>query len=266
MDIVENYNDRYAIVRYTQIERTSMFESIILPAMSLGLSATGVPGPMQAYLLNITLHYGWKRGLLVILAPLIVDGPIIFVTVFVLQQIPDTAIQMIRIGGGLLLLWIARGAWQQLQSGAEFTTGDDSNLKASISPLQVLGTALAMNALSPGPYLFWSTVTGPLLLEAMNISTLAVIGMLLGFYGTFLGGMAMLVLVFNRIGKIGGNITRYILVLTIGLLVWFATQLIIADTLNLVFIHRILTIGIIVIVAGYLAMSWWNNREKKIIP
>ncbi len=240
-----------------------MFESIILPAMSLGLSATTVPGPMQAYLLNVTLHYGWKRGLLVILAPLVVDGPIIFVTVFVLQQIPDVAIQFSRVGGGLLLLWIAWGAWKQLQSGAEFTSGDNNKFKQDVSPLQVLGTALAMNALSPGPYLFWSTVTGPLLIEAMNISTVAVAGMLLGFYGTFLGGMAVLVLIFNRIGKIGGNITRYILVITIALLVWFATQLIIADTLNLVFIHRILTLFIVVSVAAYSGFFWWQTRRKR---
>ncbi|MEL6526128.1 MAG: LysE family transporter, partial [Chloroflexota bacterium] len=98
-----------------------MFETIILPSISLGLSATSIPGPLQAYLLNITLNYGWRRGLLVILSPLITDGPIIFVTVFVLQQIPEWAIQSIRAAGGLLLLWIAWGAWQQLQSGAEFT-------------------------------------------------------------------------------------------------------------------------------------------------
>lgn len=261
IDVVGNSNYGYAIHLQIQIERLSMFETIILPAMSIGLSATGVPGPMQAYLLNITLNHGWRRGLMVILAPLIVDGPIIFVTVFVLQQIPDTAIQVIRVGGGLLLLWIAWGAWQQLKSGAEFTKAKN-DVQKDISIWKVLGTSIAMNALSPGPYLFWSTVNGPLLLEAMEISIFAVIGMLLGFYGVFLGGMAILVLVFNRLGKIGAGITRYILVITIGLLVWFATQLIIADALNLVFIHQIITSIIFVIVTGYLGMAWWRNREK----
>lgn len=77
-----------------------MFSTIILPAISLGLSATSIPGPLQAYLLNITLNYGWRRGLLIILSPLLTDGPIIFLTVFVLQQIPEWAIQVIRVGGG----------------------------------------------------------------------------------------------------------------------------------------------------------------------
>jgi|GEM_PF-196162 len=241
-----------------------MFETFILPAMTLGLSATGVPGPMQAYLLNITLKYGWQRGFLVILSPLIVDGPIIFVTVFVLQQIPEWAIQLIRVGGGILLLWIAWGAWKQLQSGAEFTAGDDSEkTKGNISPWKVLLTAIAMNALSPGPYLFWSTITGPLLVEALEVSVWAAIGMLAGFYGTFLGGMAILVLVFNQLGEINARVTRTILVIIIGLLVWFASQLIIAEALSQILIHQVITTGIVLTVGGYLVWSWWQNRGER---
>lgn len=238
-----------------------MFSSIVLPAISLGLSATSIPGPLQAYLLNITLNYGWRRGLLVIFSPLITDGPIIFLTVFVLQQVPEWAIQLIRFGGGFLLLWIAWGAWQQLQSGAKFTASDTTVVKGTISPLKVLGTASAMNVFSPGPYLFWSTVTGPLLLEALEISLWWGLAMLVGFYGTFLGGMAVLVILFNRLGTIGADVTRYILVITIGLLTWFASQLIIADALNLVWVYQIISIAILAIVVWYLGMSWWKNRS-----
>lgn len=237
-----------------------MFSTIILPAISLGLSATSIPGPLQAYLLNITLNYGWRRGLLIILSPLLTDGPIIFLTVFVLQQIPEWAIQVIRVGGGFLLLWIAWGAWQQLQSGAKFTSGDSEKKKETISPLKVLGTAAAMNVLSPGPYLFWSTVTGPLLIEALDISIWATLGMLLGFYGTFMGGMAILVILFNRLGTIGSDVTRYVLVITIGLLTWFATQLIVADALNLVWLYQIISVMILGVVVSYLARTWWQSR------
>ncbi|MEO1645368.1 MAG: LysE family transporter, partial [Chloroflexota bacterium] len=240
-----------------------MFETIILPSISLGLSATSIPGPLQAYLLNITLNYGWRRGLLVILSPLITDGPIIFVTVFVLQQIPEWAIQSIRAAGGLLLLWIAWGAWQQLQSGAEFTAkskNTDDDTPADDAPLRILGTAAAMNLLSPGPYLFWSTVTGPLLVEALAISPLAAIGMLLGFYGTFLGGMSVLVFVFNQLGSVDQRTTQAILVITIGLLVWFATQLILVDALGWQLIHQILTAGIVLAVGGYLGCDLLTTR------
>lgn len=245
-----------------------MFETIILPAISLGLSATSVPGPLQAYLLNVTLNYGWRRGLLVILSPLITDGPIIFVTVFVLQQIPEWAIQAIRVGGGLLLLWIAWGAWQQLRAGVTFTAQYDDVIDkdddtSESSPWRILGTAAAMNTLSPGPYLFWSTVTGPLLIEALDISIWAGVGMLLGFYGTFLGGMAVLVLVFNQLGSVNASTTQSILVVTIGLLVWFATQLILVDALGWVIVHQVLTLLIVIIVVGYLSRSITVNFSPR---
>lgn len=211
-----------------------------------------IPGPLQAYLLNVTLRYGWRKGMLVILAPLIVDGPIIVLSVFFLGQLPDIAVQAISVVGGLLLLYIAWGAWKQLQAGATFDVDeDDDKLKASSSPLRILGTASAMNIFSPGPYLFWTTINGPLLL--LGIETAGVVGalaMLVSFYGTFLGGLAILVLLFSRLGKIDQRLTRVILLITIALLVWFGTSLI-AAAFGLDAIHRTLSMLALGVIAGY---------------
>ena len=238
-----------------------MFQSIILPAMGLGFSATSMPGPMQAYLLNITLNFGWRRGLLIIFSPLIVDGPIILLSVFILGKIPAWALQFIRVAGGLLLLWIAWGAWQQIRAGASFVASNDE-LEEQVSTRKILGTAIAMNAVSPGPYLFWSTITGPLLIQAMDISIWAALGMLIGFYGTFLGGLAILVLVFSRLGSISPNVTGYLLIATIGLLLWYGTGLILADALGYIMVHQILGQFILLATVSYIAWSWYQNRRK----
>ncbi len=240
-----------------------MFETIILPAISLGLSAVSVPGPLQAYLLNVTLRYGWRRGIFVVLSPLVTDGPIILVTVFLLGQLDERIIQGIRVAGGLVLLWIAWGAWQQYRAGASYTAevdSDDPRLGASVSPWRVLGTACAMNFVSPGPYLFWTTVTGPLLLEALEISPLAALGMLLSFYGTFIGGMVILVLVFNQMGQINQRVTNTILLLTIGLLLWFGTRLI-ADAFGVAALHNTLTqVALVGLVAGVVVRRLRTRR------
>lgn len=238
-----------------------MFQSIILPAIGLGFSATSMPGPLQAYLLNISLNYGWRRALFIIFSPLIVDGPIILLTVFILGQIPDWALQIIRVAGGLLLFWIAWGAFQQLRAGASFSVSENK-FEGQVSVRKILGTAVAMNAVSPGPYLFWSTITGPLLLQALDSSIWAAIGMLLGFYGTFLGGLAILVFVFSRLGSISPNLTRYLLLVTIALLLWYGTGLILSDALGYTVLHQIVGQIILLISAGYIAWSWYQNRQN----
>lgn len=201
-----------------------MFASYILPGISLGLTATSIPGPLHAYLMQTALGYGWRRGLLVVLSPLITDAPIILLVVFLLGALPDWAIQAIRVAGGLLLLWIAWGAWQAIRAKASF----QANTSAAIhsSPRRILSTAVMMNFLSPGPYLFWSTVNGPLLLAALSESLLHALAFLLAFYGTFLLGMALIALLVGRLGQISARLTAVLLSLTIALLLYYGTALI----------------------------------------
>lgn len=202
-----------------------MIESFILPAISLGLSAVSIPGPLQAYLISVTLRYGWRRALLVAIAPPIVDTPIVAVVVFLLGSLPDGVIQIIRLLGGLLLLWIALSAWKQYRSGASFGPAEEDN-ELDEPPRRTFFTALMLNAVSPGPYLFWSTVTGPLLLSALDESFLHGIAFLLAFYGTFLGGLILLAIAFDRLGRVNPGVTRAILLLTVVLLLYFGTTLI----------------------------------------
>lgn len=235
-----------------------MLTDFILPAISLALSATLIPGPLQAYLLNITLRYGWRRGFLVTLAPILVDAPIIVLVVFILGQLPEGVIQLIRLAGGALLLYIAWGAYQQMRAGASFNqpgvnATDDNN------PWQIIGTAMLMNALSPGPWLFWATVNGPLLLSAIEQSPLHALAFLAAFYGTFVGSLNILVLIFSRLGNLSPGITRMILGFTVVLLLYFGTALI-AEALSLAALHQ--QISLIAAVLGLLWLGWhiWRSR------
>ena len=232
-----------------------LFNQIMLPAMSYGLSATSIPGPLQAYLLNVTLRHGWRRGLLVVLAPLIVDGPVILLTVFILNGLPDTVIQVIRVLGGLLLLYIAWGAWQQLRAGANFSADANADkAKHDDAPMRIMGTAVAMNIFSPGPYIFWGTVNGILLIDAYNLAGFwGVAAMMLSFYGVFLGGMSLLVLLFSRLGEIDERLTRIILMITIGLLILFGTGLLF-EAANAQQLHR--TLSVVVILLGAVWFTW----------
>ena len=65
-----------------------MLQNFIAPAVSFGISAAAIPGPLIAYLVNTTLTHGPRKALLVVIAPLLTDVPIIVMMTFILGQMP----------------------------------------------------------------------------------------------------------------------------------------------------------------------------------
>ena len=158
---------------------------LVLAYLSYGLvlggTAAAQPGPFQAYLLAQTLRHGWRRTLLAAFAPLLSDGPIIALVLLALTQLPVSFLIGLRLLGGLFLLYLAYDAYRSWQS-AEVV------LAPPASAGQGLLKAAAMNALSPNPYIFWSAIAGPILIEGWRQSPLSGMSFILGFYGTLIGG------------------------------------------------------------------------------
>lgn len=206
-----------------------MFQQFILPAISFGVSATTVPGPLIAYLINTTLTQGWRKALLVVFSPLITDAPIIILMVFILGQMPDNILRLIQLGGGLLLYYIAWGAWKQYQAGITIDT-EKAKTETDITQSwrRVLATGVMMNFLSPGPYLFWATVNGPLLVAALELSLGHALAFLVAFYGTFMLGLSGWIFLFHHLRRVNQRYLKGIILLTIALLLWFGTSLILS--------------------------------------
>jgi len=206
-----------------------MFQQFILPAISFGVSATTVPGPLIAYLINTTLTQGWRKALLVVFSPLITDAPIIILMVFILGQMPDNILRLIQLGGGLLLYYIAWGAWKQYQAGITIDT-EKAKTETDITQSwqRVLATGVMMNFLSPGPYLFWATVNGPLLVSALELSLGHALAFLVAFYGTFMLGLSGWIFLFHHLRRVNQRYLKAIILLTIALLLWFGTSLILS--------------------------------------
>ncbi len=208
-----------------------MLEAFVLPAISLGLSAVLIPGPLQAYLISNTLAYRWRQSIVAAFSPLIVDIPIIILLVFLLGSLPEAALALIRSGGGLFLLWLAWMGWQSWRSGVYLGQKTESEVIA-IAPSRraIFSKALLINALSPGPYLFWSTITGPLLIEALNQSLVHGLSLLAAFYGTFITGLVLLVMLFDRLGGLNPRISRLLMLFTILLMAYFGLRFTIEGT------------------------------------
>jgi hypothetical protein len=79
-----------------------------------------------------------------------------------------------------------------------------------------------MNLLSPGPWLFWSLINGPNLLEAWAVSPSWGLGYVGMFYGVFILTNAVLILLFSSVRRMGEKVRRAMLLVAALALAGFA--------------------------------------------
>lgn len=200
----------------------------VVKGMTVGVSAGGMPGPLQGYLMNTALKYGWRRGLLVLIAPLIVDIPVIIAVLVALDALAGVVpvvVDVIRVVGGAFVLYLAWGAFQDYRSGVDFAAVKTDEQAAGETPRGTFTRGLMMNVLSPGPYLFWTTVNGPTLLAALEQSIWHGAAFLVAFYGSFLGFYLLLDLGVDRLRTMDTRFTRGLLLVITVLLVVFGANL-----------------------------------------
>ena len=193
----------------------------LLQGIGFGFAAASQPGPFQTYLISQSISHGWRRTLPSALAPLISDGPIIALCLLVLSQVPPWMEQALYGVSGVFIVYLAFGsfrAWRAMDPQAQ-----DQPLAM---PKRHIGKAVVMNMLSPGPYIFWTLVTGPVLVAGWRESPAHGLAFLGGFYATIVGGLAAIVLVFGLAARFGADIKRHMLgVSALALLVFGLYQL-----------------------------------------
>lgn len=178
-----------------------MWAYIVL-GLGYGTIAAAQPGPFQTYIISQTLIRGWKKTIVSALAPLISDGPIIALCMFVLSQIPTWFQRFLYIAGGLFILYLAYSAYRSWKDFDWSTPSTETGTQQSILK------AATMNILSPAPYIFWSTVTGPILLKGWRETPPNGIGFLAGFYGALILGLGAIIIVFGVTSQLGPKFNR----------------------------------------------------------
>ena len=177
----------------------------VIQGLGYGFAAAAQPGPFQPYVISQTLSKGWRRTLPAALAPLVSDGPIIVLVLLVLNRLPDALQRFLNIASGLFVLylaWKASATWRNYDSAAPVTAGASQ---------RGFFRAAVMNALSPGPYIYWGLVTGPVLVAGWREAPANGVGFLLGFYLAFALTLAGLVLLFGTARQLGPKVNRALL-------------------------------------------------------
>lgn len=171
----------------------------------LGLSAAASPGPFQAYLIAQALRLGWKRALPIALAPLLSDGPIILLVLFVLTRLPQDFLRWLQVAGGLFVLYLALKSFQAYRVFQPESVLDNRSERLSLIQ------AVMMNFLSPGPYIYWSILAGPLLLSGWNDRPAYGIAFLAGFYVVMVSSLVLLIILFGSARRLGPRVNRILL-------------------------------------------------------
>jgi len=188
----------------------------VLEALALGFAAGAQPGAMQAYLIERAAGSGWRRALPAAFAPLASDGPAIVASAALLGVLPASLQRVLYAAGGIFLLWLARRAFVRWRSGDEGRARRGASRGSGGAPkdghkgearagfLQ----AVAMNLFNPAPFLFWSLVSGPILLRAWSASPWLAAAFLGVFYFALVGTNAAIVLVFGFAASRGQRLRR----------------------------------------------------------
>ncbi len=187
----------------------------LIQGIGYGFAAAAQPGPFQTYLISQTLSRGWKHTLPAALAPLVSDGPIIALCLLVLSQVPVWLQRFLYLAGGLFVLYLAYGAFKSWKN-----FDPQSPIPKTATQQNIFKAALT-NALNPNPYIFWTVVTGPILLRGWRETPAFGITFLLGFYATMLLGLTIIILVFGLARGFGPQVNRALLGLSAMMLAGF---------------------------------------------
>jgi len=186
----------------------------ILQGIGFGMAAASQPGPFQTYLISQSLINGWRRTLPAALAPLVSDGPIIALCVLVLSQVPAGMEKTLYAVSGLFILYLAFGSYKSWRRNSALVTAENT-------ARQSVWKAALMNSLSPGPYIYWTLVTGPILVAGWRESAAKGLGFLAGFYVTIVAVLAAIIVGFGLASRFGPRMSHAMLGLSTLALVLF---------------------------------------------
>ncbi len=179
--------------------------SYLIFGITYAFAAAVQPGPLLTYIISQTLKKGWRSTLPAAFAPVISDIPILILILFLLSKMPDSFIFILRIGGGLFLLYLGFRAFKSWQ---EF---DADQTILNESGQQTLFNAVFVNLLNPAPYLGWSLILGPIFIEGWKLAPINGIAMIIGFYVTMILTLAGIIILFGFARKMGPKVSKILL-------------------------------------------------------
>lgn len=184
-----------------------MIESLLIGS-GFAIAAALQPGPLQAFLFSSVSRRGWRKTLPAAFAPVISDGPIAVMVVFILNRMPEQANALLQAAGGLLLLYFAWSSFTQWRSREEPSGGEPGPVPRTIFQ------AAMVNLLNPNPYLGWSLVLGPAAISAWSDAPMNAVALIGAFYITIVSATMAVILLFGLTNFLGKKRQRSLILIS----------------------------------------------------
>jgi len=158
----------------------------------MGIVGGLVPSPLHMIALSQVALGRWGRAIYVLVAaPLMVDGCLLMVTSLFFRFIPPGIAHYVAYIGGVALISFAGFSLWEMRGKTQHEMADSATLSyASVS------VALLAEVASPGTWVYWLTIAGPILAEGRQHGYGHVVpfflGGLVGFYGAALFTLCLL--------------------------------------------------------------------------
>jgi len=183
--------------------------------ITLGFAAGVQPGPFQTFLISRTLQLGWRTALPAAFAPPLSDVPAITLALVLLSSLPAAAQNVLYFVGGFFLLFLAYSAFNSFR---RYTLNRVNLLD---SGRQSFFKAVGLNLVNPNPYLFWSLVTGPLLLQGWREAPINGMALVLSFYAAIISTSVAVILLFAGISRLFPRVNRILIGVSVVALALF---------------------------------------------
>jgi threonine/homoserine/homoserine lactone efflux protein len=188
---------------------------IFLHSLSFAITPLFTFGPFKIFVLSHALQRGWRRALPLALTPLMADIPVILLVWLVLRQLPERAIDVLRITGGLFFFYLA---YVLYRNARRMGAVDE---RVASTPNRTFWQAVLSIWISPQVYVNWTAIGIPALLGYSEQSLWHGIAFLISFYTLWIGGLAVQIILFGQAGKINMQANNTFIIAASLLLVGF---------------------------------------------
>jgi threonine/homoserine/homoserine lactone efflux protein len=156
---------------------------LLLLGAGMGIVGGLIPSPLHLIALTQVALNRWLRALLILVgAPLLIDGALLVLTFFSYQYIPHSVAHYVAYLGGVGLM--SFGSYSLL--GVRKRGEQEMARSTTVSYASVSVAALAELG-APGTWVYWLTIAGPLIAEGRQIGYWHIVpffvGSVVGFYG-----------------------------------------------------------------------------------